>query len=202
MSLERDVVRERKQRQRVPGRQYYTAEQGYSSSQTEHTTAQNESPKMQTSSQQNGNSSKIPVPSGDLVDFKEHVATDGGTKQAVGNFVENGSQTRPPSSSGIVLPHNGQGNPSVLNSCQITSPASTEENIEFGSFGSFSLGLVSARFEEAFPALPTRKRVEEVPAPAAKGPADEAPAPATKGPVDEAPAPTVLSTDTVETESR
>jgi len=189
MSLERDLVRERKQRQRVPGRQYYTAEQGYSSSQTEHTTAQNESPKMQTSSQQNGYSSKIPVPR-DLLDFKEHVATDSGTKQAVGNFVENGSQTRPPSSSGIVLPHNGQGNPSVLNSCQITSPASTEENIEFGSFGSFSLGLVSARFEEAFPALPTRKRVEEVPVPATEGPADEDPAP------------TVLNTDAVETESR
>ncbi|RLN34651.1 uncharacterized protein C2845_PM03G16320 [Panicum miliaceum] len=178
MSFERDIMRERKQRQRVPGHQYYSADQGYSSSQTEHATAQNQSPKMQTSSQQNGYSSKIPVPIGDLVDFKEHVATNGGTKQAVGNFVENGRQTRPvPSSSGVVLPHNGQGNPSVLNSCQTSSPATAEENLEFGSFGPFSLGLVSARFEEAFPALPTRKRVEEVPVPATKEPADEAPAP-------------------------
>ncbi|RLM86460.1 uncharacterized protein C2845_PM04G34020 [Panicum miliaceum] len=187
MSFERDIMRERKQRQRVPGRQYYSAEQGYSSSQTEHATAQNQSPKMHTSSQQNGYSSKIPVPSGDLVDLKEHVATDGGTKQAVGNVVENGRQTRPPSSLGIVLPHNGQGNPSVLNSCQTSSPATAEENLEFGSFGPFSLGLVSARFEEAFPALPSRKRVEEVPVPATKGPADEAPAPT----------PTVLNTDTL-----
>ncbi|XP_025802325.1 uncharacterized protein LOC112881714 [Panicum hallii] len=192
MSFERDIMRERKQRQRVPGRQYYSAEQGYSSSQTEHATAQNQSPKMQTSSQQNGYSSKIPVPSGDLVDLKEHVATDGGTKQAVGNVIENGRQTRPPSSLGMVLPHNGQGNPSVLNSCQTSSPATAEENLEFGSFGPFSLGLVSARFEEAFPALPSRKRIEEVPVPATEGPADEAPAPT----------PTVLNTDTVETESR
>ncbi|CAN6206478.1 unnamed protein product [Urochloa humidicola] len=179
MALERELIRERKQRQRAPGRQYYSAEQGYSSSQTEHTTAQNatsQSPKKQTSSQQNGCSSKSSVASGDFVDFNEHVATAGGTKQAVGSgSVEKGGQTRPPSSSGIVLPHNGQGNPSVSNTCQPSSHATTEENLEFGSFGPFSLGLLLAQFKKAFPAVPTGKTAEEVPVPTSKGPA-EAPA--------------------------
>ncbi|RCV14520.1 hypothetical protein SETIT_2G432700v2 [Setaria italica] len=214
MALEREIMRERKQRQRVPGRQYYSAEQGYSSSQTEHTTAQREtsqSPKKQTSSQQNGYSSKSSVPSEDFVEFKEHVATvDGGTKQAVGSgSVENGRQTRPPSSSGMVLPHNGQGNPSVSNTCQPSSPASAEGSLEFGSFGPFPLELLSVQFEEAFTAPPTGKRAEEVSSPASKGPAEapastaqfeeefpalptrkraeEVPAPASKGPA-EAPA--------------
>ncbi|CAL5084742.1 unnamed protein product [Urochloa decumbens] len=175
MALEREIMRERKQKQRVPGRQYST-EQGYSSSQTEHTTSQSatsQSPKKQTSSQQNGYSSKSSVASGDFVDFNEHVATDGGTKQAAGSgSVEKGGPTRPPPSSGIVLPHNGQGNPSASNTCQPSSPATTEENLEFGSFGPFSLGLLLSQFKEAFPAVSTGKRAEEMHAPTSKGPAD------------------------------
>ncbi|CAN6176660.1 unnamed protein product [Urochloa humidicola] len=166
MTLEREITRERKQKQRVPGRQYYSAEHGYSSS----------SPKKQTSSQQNSYSSRSSVVSGDFVDFNEHVETDGGAKQAVGSgSVEKGRQTRPPSSSGIVLPNNGQGNPSVSNTCQPSSPPTAEENLEFGSFGPFSLGLLLAQFKEAFPGASTGKRAEEVPVPTSKGPA-EAPA--------------------------
>ncbi|OEL21751.1 hypothetical protein BAE44_0017230 [Dichanthelium oligosanthes] len=228
MTLERQIMRERRLRQRV-GRQYYSAEQGNSSPQTELTTAQsttNQSPKKQTSLQQNCCSSKSSVPSGDFVDFKEHVATDGGTKQALGrDFVEKGTETRPPSSSGIVLPHNGQGNPQVSNTCHPSSPTTAEENIEFGSFGPFSLGLLSPQFEEAFPSLPTRKRAEEVPVPASKGPAEEpasileqfeeafpalstrkraeeVPVPASKRPAEAPGASTAPITNPVETESR
>ncbi|CAL5071152.1 unnamed protein product [Urochloa decumbens] len=179
MALEREIIRERKQKQRAPGRQYYSAEQGYSSSQTEHTIAQSatsQSPKKQASLQQNGYSSKSSVASGDFVDFNEHVATDGGTKQAAGSgSVEKGRQTSPPSSSGIVHPHNGQANPSVSNTCQPSSPATAEENLEFGSFGPFSLGLLLAQFKEAFPAVSAGNRAEEVPVLTSKGPA-EAPA--------------------------
>jgi len=109
VTLEREIIRARKQRQRLPDRRYHSAEQGYSGSQTEDAIAQsatNQSSKKQNSAQQNGYSSKSSVPDGDFVRFKEHVATDGGTKQAVGrDFVEEGRQTKPPSSSsGIVLP--------------------------------------------------------------------------------------------------
>jgi hypothetical protein len=203
MTLEREILRDRKQRQRVPGRQYYSAEQGYSSSQTEHTTAQsetNQSPKKQTSPQQNGYSSKSLVPSEDFVEFKEHVATvDGGTKLAAGiGSVEKVRQTRTPSSSGIVLPHNGQGNPSASNTCQPSSPATAEGSLEFGSFGPVSLRLLPMQFEEAFTGPPTGKRVEEVPAqvPASTAQfeeafpalpirkrAEEVPVPTSKGPV-------------------
>nr|CAB3458982.1 unnamed protein product [Digitaria exilis] len=64
------------------------------------------------------------------------------------------------------------------------------ESLEFGSMGPFLLGIISTQFEEAFPALPTRKRAEEVIVPTSKGPAE---APAT---------PALTSTKPVETESR
>jgi hypothetical protein len=197
ITLEKEIIRARKQRQRLPDRRYSSADQGYSVSQTEDATAQsatNQSPKKQNSAQQSGYSSKSSVPDGDFVRFKEHVATDGGTKQAVGrDFVEEGRQTKPPSSSaGIVLPQNGQGNPT----CQPSSPATADflhaaESLEFGSFGPFSLGLTSTstQFEEAFPALPTRKRAEVVPPPVSKAPA-------------EAPASVAQSAKAVETKSR
>lgn len=161
--LERDTIRARKQRQRLPGRRYYSAEQGFSGSQTEEDTiaqsATNQSPKKQSSVQQSGYSGKSTVPDADFVCFREHVATEGGTKQlAVGR------ETMPPSSSsGIALAQNGQGN----RICEPSSPATADllhaaESLEFGSLGPFSLGLVSTstQFEEAFPALPTRKRAE------------------------------------------
>uniref|UniRef100_A0A804MU33 PAP/OAS1 substrate-binding-related domain-containing protein n=2 Tax=Zea mays TaxID=4577 RepID=A0A804MU33_MAIZE len=161
--LERDTIRARKQRQRLPGRRYYSAEQGFSGSQTEEDTiaqsATNQSPKKQNSVQQSGYSGKSTVPDADFVCFREHVATEGGTKQlAVGR------ETMPPSSSsGIALAQNGQGN----RICEPSSPATADllhaaESLEFGSLGPFSLGLVSTstQFEEAFPALPTRKRAE------------------------------------------
>nr|CAB3455329.1 unnamed protein product [Digitaria exilis] len=200
MTLEREILRGKRQRQRAPGRQY--SEQGYFGSQDEHTTTQsatNQSPKKQTSLQQNSYSSKSSIPSGDFVDFKKNIAAESGTKQSVGrDFVDKGRQKRPASLSGMVLPHNGQGNPIVLKACQ-PSPATVGyqqlkeqamESLEFGSMGPFSLGIISTQFEEAFPALPTRKRAEEVIVPTSKGPAE---APVT-------PAPT--STKPVETESR
>ena len=195
VTLEREIIRARKQRQRLPDRRYYSAEQGYSGSQTEDAIAQsatNQSSKKQNSAQQSGYSSKSSVPDGDFVRFKEHVATDGGTKQAVGREFVEGRQTKPPSSSsGIVLPQNGQGNPT----CQPSSPATADflhaAESEFGSLGPFSLGLSSAstQFEDAFPALPTRKRAEVVPPPVSKAPA-------------EAPASVAPSAKAVETKSR
>ncbi|TVT99677.1 hypothetical protein EJB05_54938, partial [Eragrostis curvula] len=75
-------------------------------------------------------------------------------------------------SSGIELPHFGKGNPPESSTCQPYSPATSSccqlkaqavENLEFGSMGPFSLGLVSLQFEEAFPPLP-KKPVPQFPA--------------------------------------
>uniref|UniRef100_A0A804QHB9 PAP/OAS1 substrate-binding-related domain-containing protein n=3 Tax=Zea mays TaxID=4577 RepID=A0A804QHB9_MAIZE len=168
MMLERETIRARKQRQRFPDRRYYSAEQGFADSQTEDSVAQsgtNQSPTKQNSAQQSGYSSKSSISDGDFVRFKEHVATNGGTKQAVGrDFVEKGRHTTPPSSPPMtVLLQNGQGKPT----CQPSSPVTADlfnaaKSLEFGSLGPFSLGLpsTSTQFEEEFPALPTRKRAE------------------------------------------
>ncbi|TVU37229.1 hypothetical protein EJB05_10532, partial [Eragrostis curvula] len=82
-----------------------------------------------------------------------------------------------PQSSGTEFPHFGQGNPPASSICQ-PSPATasycqlkaqTVENLEFGSMGPFSLRLLSAQFEEAFPPLP-KKPVTQVPASVVQSP--------------------------------
>ncbi|XP_062190111.1 uncharacterized protein LOC133893156 [Phragmites australis] len=181
--------------------------------------ATNQMPMKQNSSQQDGYSSKSSVPKGGFVHFREQVATEGGTKPVATNlpkvqnnqgiapspaigdssrdFVEKGRQPKS-SSSGIVLPQLCQGNPPVSNTCQPSSPptagycqlkAQVEENLEFGSLGPFSLGLLSAQFEEEFPPLPATKRPAEVPLRTSKTSA-------------EVPASTVLSPKPVDRESR
>ncbi|WVZ67076.1 hypothetical protein U9M48_016214 [Paspalum notatum var. saurae] len=114
MTLEKEIMRERKQRQRVPDRQNSSVGKGFTGLQTEHTTAQSTT-NQSNSPQQNGYSSKSSVLDGDFVHYKEHAATD--TER----------QTRP-SSSGIVLPHNGQGNPFVLDTCQPTENKQVVDN--------------------------------------------------------------------------
>ncbi|KAJ1292429.1 hypothetical protein BS78_02G390700 [Paspalum vaginatum] len=217
MTLEREITRERKQRQRVPDRQNSSIGKGFSGLQTEHTTAQSTT-NQSNSSQQNGYSSKSSVLDGDFVHFKERVATDTErqtrpsssgivlphngqgnplvlnscqpteNKQVVKrDFGEKGKQASPQSPSGIVLHHNGQENPLLLDTCQPPPSKADYHNFEFGSLR-LSLGLLPAQFEEAFPALPARKRAE-VPPTSRKGPT-------------EAPASTALGTMLVETKSR
>ncbi|XP_062187771.1 uncharacterized protein LOC133891091 [Phragmites australis] len=193
----------RKQRQRLPVQQHYSLEQGCSGSRNEHATFQsatNQLQMKQKSSRQDVYSSKSVVPKGGFPAFREQLATWCGTNQVATNLskvqssqdissslaidnsskesVEKGRQTKPPSS-GIVLPHHGQGNSSVSNTCQPSSPATegyrqlkaqVGEKVELGSMGPFSLGLLSAQFQEAFPPLPTSKKPAEVPASTVKSP--------------------------------
>ncbi|KAL6896619.1 hypothetical protein ACP4OV_007191 [Aristida adscensionis] len=136
------------------------------------------------------------------------------------DFVENVRQARSPSSSGTVLPRFGQGNPSASSTSKPFSSSTVEgspsagynqlkekvvENVESGSLGPFSLGLMSAHFEEAFPPLPLIKRPAEVPLPPDYK-TEEVPASKVQSPeaveTQEVPESTVESTEPVEAESR
>ncbi|KAL6657364.1 hypothetical protein ACP70R_005144 [Stipagrostis hirtigluma subsp. patula] len=240
---DRGFISERGRRQKLPVRQYYSPQQGCSGARNGQS-ARNQFP-MEKRLQRDGYSSKRSVPEGGFVHFKEQVATDGGTKEVETNlqmvqnsqdtaplpalgsprrdFVENGRLTKRPSS-GFVFPHCRQGNPSVSDTCQPSSPATAgyrqlksqvEKNLEVGSVGPFSLGLVSAHFEEAFPPLPAGKRPAEVPLPTSNKPA-EVPLPTSNKPAEvpafvqspkaveaqEVPASTVESPKPVESESQ
>ncbi|GJN10674.1 hypothetical protein PR202_ga28789 [Eleusine coracana subsp. coracana] len=142
-----------------------------------------------------------PKPKGGFLQFGDQTATACGTKQTATNLsktqasqdipsspcIDNSSKNTiekerqiKPQSPGMVLPHCGQGNPPAP--CQPSLPAAASysqlksqvvENLEFGSMGPFSLQLLSARFEEAFPPLPSIKK----PAPQAPAPAVQSPEP-------------------------
>jgi hypothetical protein len=84
-----------------------------------------------------------------------------------------------PQSRGTTLPHCGEGNPRASYTCQPSSPAAVSycqlkehvaANIEFGSMGPFSLGLLSAKFKEAFPPPPSSTKPAQVPAPMVESP--------------------------------
>jgi hypothetical protein len=84
-----------------------------------------------------------------------------------------------PQSRGTTLPHCGEGNLPASYTCQSSSPVAASycllkeqvaANIEFGSMGPFSLGLLSAKFKEAFPPLPSSTKPAQVPAPMVESP--------------------------------
>ncbi|TVU21236.1 hypothetical protein EJB05_30861, partial [Eragrostis curvula] len=166
--------RERRQRPRLANRQLGQWCSGLKNEHTAFQSTTSQVPVSQKGPLQDISPSKSIDPEGGFLPVGEQTDTGPETKQTTPNSpkvlisldvlspaVDNSSKDSVgkerqtiPQSSGIELPHFGQGNPPASSICQLKAQA--VENLEFGSMGPFSLGLLSAQFEEAFPPLPKK----------------------------------------------
>jgi hypothetical protein len=175
MAAERGFMR--RQKPRLADRQYNTPDQCGSDLRNEHTAAvqstTNQLPVKQHDSLEDFESSKIDYSKGSFPPLpvvkqpllstatKAQVSQDTPYSSSIDGSRKNPIEKERPQSRGTALPRCGEGNLPAASYHQLNEQVT--ENIEFGSMGPFSLALASAKFDEAFPPLPSVKKPAAAP---------------------------------------